>query len=184
METQVVLFMVGEAARLMIAAVLALAAYHAMREWAVFGGIVEQYRLAPRRLAQLAARILPPLELVAAVLLVVPVAGRAGAALGLGLMALFTTAITINLARGRVSIDCGCGGATGQKLSIGLVVRNLLMMLGLVLAWGAPQWAPGHAAMVIGVGGASLTLTVLYFAANQLMTNFQALRTPGARTLQ
>jgi hypothetical protein len=203
-ETQVVLFMVGEAARLMIAAVLALAAYHAMREWAVFGGIVEQYHLAPRRLAQLAARILPPLELVAAVLLVVPVAGRAGAALGLGLMALFTTAITINLARGRVSIDCGCGGATGQKLSIGLVVRNLLIMLGLVLAWGTPQWAPGDAAtaigtmtpgailnadgaipaMVIGVGGASLTLTVLYFAANQLMTNFQALRMPGARTLQ
>jgi len=99
-------------------------------------------------------------------------------------MALFTTAIAINLARGRVSIDCGCGGATGQKLSIGLVVRNLLMMLGLVLAWRAPQWAPGAAATVIGVGGASLTLTVLYFAANQLMTNFQALRTPGARTLQ
>jgi hypothetical protein len=198
-ETQVVLYTVGEAARLMIASVLALAAYHAMREWAVFGGIVEQYRLAPRRLAQLAARILPPLELVAAVLLVVPMTGRTGAALALGLMALFTVAITINLARGRVSIDCGCGGASGQKLSIGLVVRNVLVMLGLVLAWTAPQWGPANsdmtrgdttpgalsiAATVIGVGGASLTLTILYFAANQLMTNFQALRTPGAGALQ
>jgi hypothetical protein len=193
-ETQVVLFMVGEAVRLMIAAVLALAAYHAMREWAVFGSIVEQYGLAPRRLAQLAAWILPPLELVAAVLLVVPVTGRVGAALALGLMALFTTAITINLARGRVSIDCGCGGASGQKLSIGLVVRNLLMMTGLVLAWTAPQWDPVDGdgtldamtlgAMTLGIGGASLTLTVLYFVANQLMTNFQALRMPGAGTFQ
>jgi hypothetical protein len=183
-ETQVVLFMVGEAARLMIAAVFALAAYHAMREWAVFGGIVEQYRLAPRRLARLAAWILPPLELVAAAFLVVPVTGRAGAALGLGLMALFTVAIAVNLARGRGSIDCGCGGASGQKLSIGLVVRNLLMMSGLVLAWTAPQWGPVDGATTIGIGGASLTLTVLYFAANQLMTNFQALHMPGARTLQ
>ena len=68
------------------------------------------------------------------------------------------------------------------------------MMSGLVLAWTAPQWDPvdgGGAldtmtlgAMTLGIGGASLTLTVLYFAANQLMTNFQALRMPGARTLQ
>jgi len=57
-ETQVVLFMVGEAARLTIATVFALAAFHAMREWAIFGGIVEQYRLAPPRLSQFAARIL------------------------------------------------------------------------------------------------------------------------------
>jgi len=39
------------------------------------------------------------------------------------------------------------------------------------------------AAMVIGVGGASVTLIVLYFTANQLMTNFQALHTLGTRTL-
>jgi hypothetical protein len=113
--------------------------------------------------------------------------------LGLTLLALFTVAITVNLARGRVLIDCGCGGASGQKLSRGLVVRNFLMMLGLALAWAAPQWlAEGDrstgpmtiGAMVIGVGGASLALTVLYFAANQLMTNFQALRTLGTRTLR
>jgi hypothetical protein len=191
-ETQVVLFMVGEAARLTIATVFALAAFHAMREWAIFGGIVEQYRLAPPRLSQIAARILPPLEAVAAICLVLPPAGRVGAVLGLTLLALFTVAITVNLARGCELIDCGCGGASGQKLSRGLVVRNLLMMLGLALAWAAPQGlADGDpstgpmtiGAMVIGVGGASMTLTVLYFTANQLMTNFQALHTPGTRTL-
>ncbi len=193
------LFMVGEAVRLMIAAVFALAAYHAMREWAVFGGIVERYRIVPGQLARIMSRILPPLELVAAVFLLVPMIGRTGAALGLGLMTLFTVAISVNLVRGRVSIDCGCGGASGQKLSVGLVVRNLLMMLGLVLAWAAPQLGrangdmtigdvvPGATtigALTIGIGGASLTLLVLYFVADQLMTNFQALRAPGARVIQ
>jgi len=71
------------------------------------------------------------------------------------------------------------------------------MMLGLALAWAAPQWlADGDpsigpmtvgpmtiGAMVIGVVGASLALTALYFVANQLMTNFQALRALDARTL-
>jgi hypothetical protein len=181
-ETQVSLFMVGEAVRLTIAAVFALAAYHAMRGWAVFGGIVEQYHVAPRWLAQLAAWILPPLQSVVAVCLVLPATSRVGAALGMALLALFTVAITINVVRGRVSIDCGCGGATGQKLSRALVVRNLLMMLGLASAWAAPNWGLVDGGTAIGIIGASVTLTVLYFAANQLMTNFQALRTPGTRT--
>jgi hypothetical protein len=183
LEPQVSLFMVGEALRLGLAAVFALAAYHAMRDWTVFGGIVEQYHVAPRWLAQLAARILPPLESVVAVCLVLPATSRVGATLGMGLLALFTVAIAINVARGRVSIDCGCGGANGQKLSRALVVRNLIMMLGLALAWAAPNWELVDAATAIGIMGASVTLIVLYFVANQLMTNFQALHTLGPRTL-
>jgi hypothetical protein len=174
--------MVGEVARLTIAAVFALAAYHAIREWTLFGGIVEQYRVAPRWLAQFAAWVLPPLEYLTAVCLVVPATGRVGAVAGLFLMLLFTAAIAVNLGRGRVSIDCGCGGATGQKLSSGLIVRNLLMVLGLVVAWIAPQHGSVDVATAIGVTGAALSLTVLYFAANQLMTNFQAMRALGWST--
>jgi Methylamine utilisation protein MauE len=182
-DSQVLLFMVGEALRLGLATVFVLAAYHAMRVWTLFGGIVEQYRVAPRWLARLAARILPPLELVVAVCLVLPATSRVGATLGMGLLALFTVAIAINVARGRVSIDCGCGGANGQKLSRALVVRNLIMMLGLALAWAAPDRGFIDAATAIGIMGLAVTLTVLYFAANQLMTNFQASHPPGTRTL-
>jgi Methylamine utilisation protein MauE len=167
------LFMMGEVARLTIAVIFALAAFHAMREWTVFGGIVEQYRIAPLRLAMIFARILPPLELVAAAALVLPMTSHAGAALGLCLMALFTAAIAVNLARGRMSIDCGCGGAGGQKLSKGLVLRNLVVMAGLVLALEAPLVGAADGATMIGVIGASLALVALYFAANQLMANFQ-----------
>jgi Methylamine utilisation protein MauE len=170
-------FMMGEVARLTVAVIFALAAFHAMREWALFGGVVEQYRIAPRRLAMIFARILPPLELTAAAALLLPITGRAGAALGLCLMAMFTAAITVNLARGRASIDCGCGGAGGQKLSKGLVLRNLVIMAGLALAWDAPFEGAVDGATSIGVIGASVALIALYFTANQLMTNFQVFDT-------
>jgi len=85
-DDRVAFFMVGEVARLTLAVVFAMAAYHAMREWAVFGGIVEQYHVVPRWPAKLAAWILPPLECLTAVCLVLPATGRVGAVLGLVLM--------------------------------------------------------------------------------------------------
>jgi hypothetical protein len=176
------LFMLGEVMRLTIAVIFALAAFHAMRGWTVFGGIVEQYRIAPRWLARTAARILPPLELAAAAALALPRSSSAGAELGLCLMALFTGAITVNLARGRVSIDCGCGGASGQQLSPGLVLRNLAVTFGLVVAWLAPPYGAVDGVTTVGVIGASLALIALYFAANQLMTNFQALGALDSRS--
>jgi Methylamine utilisation protein MauE len=184
MDYAVSFFMLGEVARLTIAAIFALAAFHAMREWTVFGGIVEQYRIAPRWLALIAARVLPPLELAAAVALVLPRASRVGALLGLCLMALFTVAITVNLVRGRVSIDCGCGGASGQKLSPGLVLRNLVVAFGLVVAWVAPPQGSVDSMTTVGVIGASLALIALYFAANQLMANLQAFGALGSRSLR
>jgi methylamine utilization protein MauE len=173
MDYQVSLFMLGAVARLTIAVIFALAAIHALREWTVFSGIVEQYRIAPRRLAMIAARILPPLELAAAAALLLPVSSSAGAVLGSCLMALFTGAIMINIARGRVSIDCGCGGADGQKLSTGLVLRNVGLMGGLAIAGAAPSRGAIDGMTAIGVICASLALIALYFAINQLMTNFQ-----------
>jgi hypothetical protein len=182
MDYGVWFFMLGAVARLTIAVIFALAAFLAMREWTVFGGIVEQYRIAPRWLALLAARILPPVELAAAAALMLPMTSSAGAVLGLCLMALFTAAISVNLARGRVSIDCGCGGASGQKLSIGLVLRNLVVMFGLIVALSAPPEGAADSATAIGVISASLALIALYFATNQLMTNFQAFNALNSRS--
>jgi hypothetical protein len=182
MDYAVSFFMLGEVARLTTAVIFALAAFHAMREWTVFGGIVEQYRIAPRWLAPIAARVLPPLELAAGAALVLPMTSGIGAVLGLCLMVLFTMAIAVNLARGRVSIDCGCGGASGQKLSPGLVVRNLVVAFGLVIALMAPPRGEVDSVSTIGVIGASLALIGLYFAANQLMTNVQAFGALGSRS--
>lgn len=174
-------FALGEVARLTIAVIFAVAAFHAMREWSVFVDIVEQYHLVPRRLAMVAARILPPLQLSAAAALVMPKACDAGAVLGFCLMALFTGAVTVNLARGRASIDCGCGGAGGQKLSAGLVLRNVVVMCGLAVAFLTPPQGTTDSATTVGVIGASLAFIALYFAANQLMTNSQALNAMSSR---
>jgi cytochrome c oxidase subunit IV len=182
MDYAVSYFMLGEVARLTVAVIFALAAFHAMREWTVFGGIVEQYHIVPRRLAVIFAWILPPLELAAAAALVLPETCRPGAMLGMGLMAMFTAAIIVNLARGRVAIDCGCGGASGQKLSMGPVLRNLLVMAGLAFALEAPLEGVIDGMTTIGVICASLALTALYFAVNQLMTNFQMLNASSPRS--
>jgi hypothetical protein len=182
MDYTVSFFMLGEVARLTVAAIFTLAAIHAMREWTAFGGIVEQYRIVPPWLAMFFARILPPLELLAGSALVVPQMGRTGAMLGLCLMATFTAAIAVNLARGRVSIDCGCGGTNGQKLSMGLALRNLVVMVGLAIAWMAPAKGTVDGVTTIGVICASLALIALYFTANQLMTNFQAFYAVSSRS--
>jgi uncharacterized membrane protein YphA (DoxX/SURF4 family) len=182
MDHAALLFMLGEVARLTTAVIFAMAAFHVMREWAVFGGIVEQYRIVPRPLARVLAHILPPLELAAATALLLPPIGRAGAMLGLVLMAMFTAAIVVNLARGRVSIDCGCGGASGQKLSMGLVLRNLAVAAGLALALEAPLEGVVDGVTAVGVVGASLALIALYFAANQLMTNSQMFNALSSRS--
>jgi hypothetical protein len=181
MDDQAASFMLGEVSRLTVAAIFALAAIHAMRDWTVFAGIVERYRIAPRWLSVIAARTVPPLELAAAAALLVP--SRAGAALGLCLMASFTAAIVLNIARGRVSIDCGCGGVSGQTLSKGLVLRNAGIMAGLVVAWGTPTRATIGGISAIGVLCASAALIALYFAANQLMRNFQQFGVPSSRSL-
>ena len=61
MDYAVSFFMLGEVARLTVAVIFASAALHAMLEWMRFGGIVEQYRIVPDRLAWMIARTVPPL---------------------------------------------------------------------------------------------------------------------------
>jgi uncharacterized membrane protein YphA (DoxX/SURF4 family) len=165
----------GAACRLAIAAIFAQASVHALRDWPAYAAIVENFRILPPPAARLAARAVPVAELAAAALLLIPAARIAGPALGLLLMAVFTAAIGINVARGRVNIDCGCGGASGQQLSGALVVRNLLLCALLAAAAAAPAPQSMDTAFAVGVLGAAAFLVTLYFSANQLMANAKAL---------
>lgn len=175
MDPHALLLLVGTTARLTTAVILALAAAYAMRDWPAFAIAVEQYRIGPAWTAPLAARLLPPLEMATALALPLPATGRIGATMGLVLMTLFSMAIAVNLARGRTTIECGCGGARGQRLSAGLVVRNLVLAGALVIAMQVSPGLPAGGIMAISVGGATLTLVAIYFASNQLMVNRQGL---------
>ncbi len=166
--------MAGEIVRFSIACIFEQAAAHAMRNPDHYAAILEDYRIATPGWSRLAARVLPWAQCAAGALLIMPVQRSLGPMLGLLLMALFTAAIAINVRRGRLHIDCGCGGAEGQRLSSALVARNLILcgMLGFALVAPPPHGI--NAAFVIGVIGASAFLVILYFAANQMLANSQA----------
>jgi hypothetical protein len=124
------------AVRTLIALVYLTAAIGKMRHWAVFQGVVANYRLLPDVLVAPFAYWLPPFEaLLGAALLfgwLSPWAELAAASL----LLVFAAAMGINLKRGRQHIDCGCfQSVLKQRLSWTLVVRNgvLALLLGFAL---------------------------------------------------
>jgi hypothetical protein len=97
------------------------------------------------------------------------------------LLGLYALAIGINLHRGRVHFDCGCsfGGKddSEQFLSGGLVVRNLILIAAALVtlfpatsrSFGAGDYATLTAVL--------LAATLLFAAANQLISNRAAINT-------
>ncbi len=93
-----------------------------------------------------------------------------GAVLMIGLLIGYAFAIQINLQRGRVNMDCGCGGVP-IRLTPLLVVRNLLLVIcaSLLLVTSTLRmltWVD----VVIGALVA-VTLLILYYAGEQLLSN-------------
>lgn len=106
---------------------------------------VLEYRVLPRPLSWLYARLLPPLELLLALLLVSGTAVRLAAIILSLLLLSFMIAISINLARGR-NLDCHClGKARRRSIGWGLLLQDgVLLSAAIVLAfitraWIAPQ---------------------------------------------
>jgi uncharacterized membrane protein YphA (DoxX/SURF4 family) len=151
--------------RLALALLFLSAAAHKLRDLVGFRRVLSAYQVLPEGLVPGAAIALAGFEsTVGAGLLlgVVPVAAdafvaaadvlndtrasgvfRGSALLGACLLLLYAAAIAFNLARGRRSIDCGCGGPGGERpIGAMLVARNvcLVVLLGLsvVPAAGRP----------------------------------------------
>jgi uncharacterized membrane protein len=136
-----------------------------------FRGAVENYDIVPEWIAGMMAWVVPMLELAGAVGLMMSATRDTAAALLLTLVAIFTAAITINLARGRRDIDCGCfGPMLRQRLSGWLVLRNAALALLLVMATvsgdARPLIAFDYATIVSGVAAT----IILYAAANYLLS--------------
>lgn len=161
----------GHTAAATLGALLILSGVSKLREQEVFRDALANYELLPQPLIGLTARALPVGEVLAGVLLL-PVASRPmGAVLALALLALVTAAITINLARGRRQIDCGCGGTSHTPLSGGLIVRNAALAL-LAVAAVLPMQAREVVWLdFVAIGFATHFLLGLYVSANQLLSN-------------
>lgn len=114
------------------------AGWHKLRDLAAFRASLAAYELLPERATRAAAAGLAVAELVASVALLAPVPAAPGTLLAVALLAVYTGAIAVNLARGRRDIDCGCApAALAQPLGGGLVARNALL-LGAALLCLAP----------------------------------------------
>lgn len=106
----------------------------ALGEWP---GVVRNYRVLPQALAGPAAAMLLIAGAVTAAVLFWPATRRIGACAAAAQLILFAAALTINLRRGRSSIDCGCfGSRLRQGISAWMVARNVglaLLALSLLL---------------------------------------------------
>ena len=160
------------AGALVLFSVFAGAAWHKWRAAGEFQATLAEYRLLPPFAVTIAARCIPVLEAAAAAALLLPAVSRSAAVLAGVLLAAYTLAIGINLARGRRHIDCGCGWPGQQQtLSAWLLLRNGVL---LVLAWicslpvqARPlSWADWSIAVPAALAGG-----LFYLAANQLLAN-------------
>jgi hypothetical protein len=127
-----------------------------------FVGVLTNYHLIPEVSVPVVAYLVVGLEVAVVVALSTGIMLAAGAALAAGLLGLFAVAMAINLARGRTQIDCGCFQSTlRQRLSVALVVRNLLL-IAVVLTLFVPQAQPPS--LLQGLDGvlAGAVLFVLY----------------------
>lgn len=161
-------------AALTLALVFGVAAAGKFASWAELEGVVLNYRVAPRWMAPLIARALPPVEAVVAVGLLVPETRTVAAGVCLALLLVFAGAMALNIARGRVDIDCGCfRSSLRQNLSWWLVLRNAILAVGAVVCLAAPGdralgWADNFVVVM-----ASLVLLLAY-----LSTGYVTLRRP------
>jgi hypothetical protein len=110
-------------ARFALAGAFAAAALHKWRDLSRFAAAVAAHRLVPDPLVAPFARALAAVETATAAALLWPATARGAGAAAAALLALYSGAIAINLARGRREIDCGCS-ARPQPLSPGLLARN------------------------------------------------------------
>ena len=153
-----------------LALVFAEAVFHKVTDFAAFRETLANYELLLPQLVAPTAGFVIAIELGLIPALLIPGIGGWAALVAAAVLALYALAITANLIRGRRYIDCGCTGPSlRQPLSGGLVVRNLL------LAGGGLVAAQGTTVRDLGlVDAATVVFAVLggyliYAAANALL---------------
>lgn len=163
--------------RLAVALLFATAASHKLRNFVDFRDTVENYDLLPAFLLAPAAVVVIGLEVAIVAALLYPPAVAAGSTAAIWLLLCYMFAIGINLARGRRSIDCGCGGRSlRQPISEWLVLRNLLLV-GVAWLAGGAMVARDVTVWDYLLGLLALaTFSLLYIATEHLLANAPRLR--------
>ena len=109
----------------LLAGILAVALSHKLRAWPRFKAALAAYQIVPAALVGVAGWIVAMTEAMALVLVLIW--HPSGATLAAVLLATYGAAIAVNVVRGRMHIDCGCGDEP-VPVSWALVLRNMCLM--------------------------------------------------------
>ncbi len=117
------------ASRFLLGMVFVTAAVPKIAEPGSFAVSIEAYEMLPLFAVNIAAIVIPWIELVCGVYLVAGVRPRASAALAGILLAFFSVAISVAVLRG-LNINCGCFGPTGgSPVGWGKVAEDIALLL-------------------------------------------------------
>ena len=161
------------------------AAWHKLSGLDRFAAVLHDYRLLPALVSRPLASLIPAFELVLGLSWMSGLLPGVTALASAGLLGTYAFAMGINLVRGRIYIDCGCGfGVSNNKeqaLSWSLVARNILL-IGLVALSLMPvaERDLGTTDYVVVIAGL-LTAILLYSGSGQLIRNRAAIKTWRSR---
>ncbi len=160
------------ACQLTLALTFGLAAWSKARALTEFSGVVRNYRLLPEAAVVPVAYAVPVLEAATALALLLGPARPVAGVLALGLLAVFTVAIVVNILRGRTHIDCGCfRTALKQRLSWWLVARNgVLIGMAALVAAAADLARPAGLLDAFTAAMAATTLVLFYAASGHVLS--------------
>ena len=116
-----------------------VAALHKLRDLRRFREVFAAYQLMPLTAGRLLAPVIPALELAVAVGLLFDDLRTLALRIGVALMLAYGAGITINLARGRRDLDCGCAGPNDRRpIAAWMVWRNVgiaVLLSAVLLPW-------------------------------------------------
>jgi hypothetical protein len=148
-----------------------VAAAHKLLHRYQFVAALEAYELTSRRFNTAIARVVPVLELAAAIGIWIAPTRLSASLLAVTLLVIYAAAVAINLARGRRDLDCGCT-AFGRRSPIAgwMVVRNSILAMAAVLVSAPVSSRTLTLTDALTVAGGLCVLTLLYMAVDALRT--------------
>jgi len=162
---------------ILVAFVFAHAATHKVMEYTRHVAIVADYQVMPAQFVPLLAPLVIVLEFAAAILVLLPATRSMGLILAAGLLLAYVFSISLNLLRGRTSIDCGCGwGSQEHPISGLMLIRNLLFIAVILTALLPLANRSLHLADWILVALAGSAVIAIYYIGDLLIANWLNLR--------
>jgi hypothetical protein len=155
-----------------IGLLFASSALHKLRDYREFNGTLASYDLFPSAVVPFIATCIVFAEVLIVATILVPSTASIGAWLAIGLLLLYAMGMGINIARGRVNMNCGCSwGGRAQRIRPILILRNIaLALVAAILFIPAVQRSLGWLDW-ISIAMTVAAVACLYLAAETLAVN-------------